>query len=104
MLHTDGTPAPGFDEPRSNIEFNRLPPDEDAPKLAYADQSGITVYGSAATKFFYEVTNVVRDGRATQGRWDAAQLPPGDYTLRIFAADLAGNQAGKGRDVAITIK
>ena len=104
LLAPDGSPAPGFAEPRINIEFNRLPGDPDAPKIAYADESGITVYGSKETKFFYEVTNVVRDGRATQGRWDAGALPPGDYTLRIIAADLAGNEATTGRDVLIRIE
>jgi hypothetical protein len=102
LLKSDGTPAPGFDAPHINIEFARLPPGGDAPKIAYADASGITVYGSKETKFFYEVTNVVRDGRAAESRWDATQLPAGDYILRIYAADLAGNEATDGRDVLIT--
>ena len=105
LLRADGAPAPGFDVPRINIEFRRLPPGGDAPtKIAYADTSGITVYGSKETKFFYEVTNVVRDGRAEESRWDAAQLPAGDYVLRIYAADLAGNEATAGRDVLLTIE
>ncbi|PYS95419.1 MAG: hypothetical protein DMF65_14185, partial [Acidobacteria bacterium] len=45
LLLPDGSHAPGFDRPRITIEFNRLPPDPDASKIAYADTSGITVYG-----------------------------------------------------------
>jgi sugar lactone lactonase YvrE len=104
LLSTDGSPAPGFDQPRINIEFNRLPPDPDAPKIAYADSSGITVYGSKETRFLYEVTNTVRDGVARRGAWDASALPPGDYTLSIIAADFSGNEATSNRDVPITIE
>lgn len=104
ILKADGTPAPGFDEPRIQIEFDRLPPDRDAVKIAYADRSGITVYGSAATKFLYVVTNTVRDGRVAEGVWKTSELPPGDYLLRILAADFAGNQATDGRDLPVTVE
>jgi hypothetical protein len=103
LLQPDGTPAPGFEQPRVQIEFDRLPPDREAPKVAYADESGITVYGSKETRFLYEVTNTVRQGRAERGTWDTAALPPGDYTLRILAADFAGNEADANRDVQITV-
>jgi DNA-binding beta-propeller fold protein YncE len=104
LLHADGTPAHGFENPRINIEFDRLPPDIDAVKIAYAPESGITVYGSAATRFLYEVTNSVRGGRALRGHLDTAALPAGDYTLRIFAADYYGNEAATGRDLRITLE
>ena len=104
ILTPDLAPAPGFEEPRVNIEFNRLPPEQEATKIAYADQSGITVYGSAATRFLYEVTNTVRDGRAARGHWDASALPPGDYVLRIVAADYNGNEAAEGRDVPVRVE
>jgi hypothetical protein len=104
LLHPDGTPAPGFERPRVQIEFDRLPPDHDAPKIVYADESGITVYGSRETRFLYEVTNTVRHGRAERGTWDTTALPPGDYTLRILAADFAGNEADANRDVPITLE
>jgi sugar lactone lactonase YvrE len=103
LLQTDGTPAPGFAEPRVQIEFDRLPPDREAPKIAYADESGITVYGSSETRFLYEVTNTVRHGRAERGTWDTSALPPGDYTLRILAADFAGNEAADNRDIPVTV-
>ena len=103
LLLPDGAPAPGFEQPRVQIEFDRLPPDREAPKIVYADESGITVYGSSETRFLYEVTNHVRHGRAERGVWDTAALPPGDYTLRILAADFAGNEAAENRDVQITV-
>ena len=104
LLNADGSPAPGFAEPRITILFNRLPPDDDATKVAYADESGITVYGSAKTRFLYEVTNIVRDGRAERGTWDTSQLPKGDYVLRIIAADYSGNEAQDGHDIKITVR
>jgi sugar lactone lactonase YvrE len=104
ILKPDGTPASGFEQPRMNIVFNRLPADRDATKIAYAEQSGITVYGSATTRFLYNVTNTVRDGRAANGVWDTAQLPSGDYILRIIAADYSGNEAQANRDVLLTVR
>jgi sugar lactone lactonase YvrE len=104
LLTADGTPLAGYEQPLVNIEFNRLPPDPESVKLAYAEQSGITVYGSASTRFLYLVTNTVRDGRAAAGGWDPSTLAPGDYTIRILAADFAGNQALAGRDLAITVQ
>ena len=104
ILKPDGTAAPGFEQPRMNLVFNRLPGDRDATKLAYAEQSGITVYGSAVTRFLYNVTNTVRDGRAANGVWDTAQLPGGDYILRIIAADYSGNEAHANRDVLLTVR
>jgi sugar lactone lactonase YvrE len=104
LLRPDGTPAPGFERPRVTIEFNRLPPGDEPTKIAYSDESGITVYGSARTRFLYEVTNTVRDGRASRGAWDTSELPPGDYTLRILAADFHGNEAESDRDLPITIE
>ena len=103
LLGADGAPLPGYEAPLMNIEFNRLPPDEESVKVAYADGSGITVYGSKATRFLYQVTNTVRDGVARQGSWNPAGLAPGDYTIRIHAADYAGNLAQAGRDLAISV-
>src|SRR5215213_10423 len=104
VLKADGTPAPGFEQPRIDILFNRLPGDREATKVAYADESGITVYGSKTTRFLYEVTNTVRDGRVARGVWDTSQLPKGDYVLRIMAADFSGNEAQEGRDILITVR
>jgi sugar lactone lactonase YvrE len=104
ILKSDDTPAPDFAEPRITQIYDRLPPDRDSTKIAYADHSGITVYGSESTRFLYEVTNWVRDGRANRDAWDTAKLPPGDYVLRIIARDYNGNEAKQDRDVLITIR
>jgi hypothetical protein len=104
ILKPDGTPAPGFEQPRINIMFNRLPADRDATKIAYAEQSGITVYGSAVTRFLYNVTNTVRDGRTANGVCDTTLLPSGDYLLRIIATDYSGNEAHDNRDVLLTVR
>jgi len=104
ILKPDGAPAPDFMEPRITQIYDRLPPDRDSTKIAYADQSGITVYGSESTRFLYEVTNWVRDGRARRDSWDASKLPPGDYVLRIIARDYNGNEATVDRDVLLTIR
>jgi sugar lactone lactonase YvrE len=99
-----GHPLPGFEQPRVTIEFNRLPPDQESVTVAYADRSGITVYGNAVTRFRYLVTNTVRDGRAQPGSWDPAALLPGQYTIRAFAMDFAGNVALDRRDLEITLR
>jgi hypothetical protein len=104
VLNADGSSPPGFPEPRITQIYDRLPPDRDATKIAYADQSGITVYGSETTKFLYEVTNWVRDRRANRDVFDTSKLPPGDYTLRIIARDYNGNEALEGRDVLLKIR
>ncbi len=101
LLKPDGAPAT---EPRINLLFNRLPGDREATKVAYAAESGITVYGSERTRFLYEVTNTVKDGQAAKGVWDTSQLPKGDYVLRIIAADYSGNEAIAGRDILVTVK
>jgi hypothetical protein len=87
-----------------SIVFNRLPPEENATKIAYASESGITVYGSKTTRFLYQITNRVRDGEARAGVWDTSELSKGDYILRIVARDYSGNEAQENRDLLITIK
>lgn len=104
ILHADGSPAAGFEQPHINIEFNRLPPDDESVQIAYANDSGITVHGSASTRFLYQVSNIVRDGHAKIAYWSVKDLPAGDYTLRILATDYAGNQAMAGRDLALRIE
>lgn len=104
ILGLDGEPAPGFEQPRINVLFNRLPGERQATKIAYAAESGITVYGSTTTRFLYEVTNTVKDGRAAPGFWETSSLPKGDYILRIIAADYSGNEAQEDRDLPITVR
>jgi hypothetical protein len=104
LLRADGTPWPGYETPRMTIEFNRMPADPDAVKVAYAPGSGITVHGSAQTHFKYVVSNTVRDGRLVTGVWRPDELPAGDYTLRITAVDYMGNTASAGRDLGMALE
>lgn len=104
ILNEDGAPVSGFASPLFNIEFNRLPPGDAAVTVVYAQGSGVSAYGTP-TKFKYIVTNRVRDGEAREGRLRTAALGAGNYQLRIFAEDYAGNRAtGKTTELAFTIK
>lgn len=94
----------GFEAPRITQVYDRLPREHEAVKLVYADSSGITVYGSKATRFAYAVSNTLQDGVALPGSWQVDGLAPGDYLLRIYAADYAGQEAQEGRDLAITVE
>jgi hypothetical protein len=99
-----GRPLPGFEQPRMTLEFNRMPPQGDAVLHAYGPDSGITVHGSAVTRFQYLVTNTVRDGRLARGGWDVSALPAGDYRVRISARDWHGNQAREGRELLLRLE
>jgi hypothetical protein len=103
VLNADGTPAPGFQAPRQTIYFDRLFSGSDAPRVIYAAGSGIPFYGRRSTRLLYVVTNTLSGGVASVGAWDTTELPPGDYTLRIRAADTEGNLAVANRDVPVTI-
>ncbi|WUR15736.1 NHL repeat-containing protein [[Empedobacter] haloabium] len=103
LLRPDGSALPGWEQPRITQVYDRLPRNQEAVKVVYAPSSGITVYGSAATHFAYAVHNTLADGRVSPGAWDVSGLALGSYTLRIFAADYAGNVAVEGRDLAIEV-
>ena len=103
ILNADGTPVRGFEHPRITITFDRMPTAPDAAKIAYAPASGDTVHSEQRTRFLYVVSNLVRHGRAQRVGWNPSALPRGDYTIRIYAADHAGNVAVGGRDLPITI-
>jgi sugar lactone lactonase YvrE len=102
VLDRAGAPVPGFDVPQETIRFDRLFWGADAA-LVYASGSGIPFYGRRTTRFLYRVTNTLRDGVAERGGWDTTRLSPGDYTVRILAADISGNEASQNRDVAVTV-
>lgn len=103
VLDADGSPAPGFEQPRTTMTFDRLPRDDRAAQLVFAEGSGISVYGNRRTRFLYNVTNVLEDGEARPDVWDTAALTPGLYTLRVIVADAAGNEAIANRDVPVVI-
>lgn len=99
-----GRPVPGHSGQAPRIEFDRMPQDREAVKLAYAEGSGITVHGSAVTRFRYDLGNTVRNGVAEAGQWQVGDLAPGDYTLRVHARDYAGNAAHGVDTVALRIQ
>ncbi len=103
VLDAQGQPLAGYAQPRFNIVFNRMPREDSATRVAYAPDSGITVHGSAVTRFRYLVTNTVRDGLVETGRWQPDALPAGDYILRASARDYSGNEAIGPRDLKITL-
>jgi len=100
-LHADGTPLAGFEQPRTAIEFARLPGDE-VVKDYYADRSGITVQGSSETHFRYRVGRAAGDAGGPPP-FSTAALAPGDYVLRVVAKDFSGNEATAGRDVPVRV-
>lgn len=102
-LDADGAPLPGYESPRMNIEFDRLPPD-DTTQTLYAPGSGVTVHGSAITRFRYVLSNQVRGGRVSEGLWLPGEFAPGDYTLRVSARDYSGNEAGGRRDLPVRVQ
>jgi len=104
LLRADGTPLPGFEQPLITQVYDRLPRNPEAVKAVYAPTSGITVYGSASTQFDYALNNRMRDGEIETGSWRIGALEPGNYLLRIHAADFAGQVAQDGRDLAIVIE
>jgi hypothetical protein len=103
ILHADGTPVPGYEEPMETIRFDRLTTDPAATRLVYAPGSGIPFYGGRRTRFLYIVTNTFRDGTAAERMWDSSSLPSGDYTLRVRVADIHGNEALQHRDLPVRV-
>ncbi|HJQ68666.1 MAG TPA: NHL repeat-containing protein [Blastocatellia bacterium] len=104
LLDDEGRPVRGFEEPLINMEFNRMPPDDETVFLIYGPGSGVSAYGTP-TKFKYIATNRVRNGRARDGVLRTRNLAPGNYTIRAFAQDYAGNRAsGASAELKITIE
>jgi DNA-binding beta-propeller fold protein YncE len=104
VLDKSGAPAPGFESVRHTMSFDRLAVDPEAPRLVYAPGSGIPFYGQRRTRFLYTVTNHFKHGIAAPDVWDTTTLPPGDYILRAWVADIRGNAAAANRDVPVTIE
>ncbi len=75
--------------------------DEEVP---YTDHSGITVHGSAATKFLYNITNEIHDGHAIIQFWQIKDLPAGDYLIYVHAADYAGNVANRNHVLRVRLE
>ncbi len=103
LLNQDGEIIPGVSVPVVTQQYDRLPRNRDAVKLAYAASSGITVHGASETRFAYAINNKLINGKLTPGGWKVGELGPGNYLLRIDAEDYAGNAANRNREVAVTI-
>lgn len=103
LLSEDGTPFPGFEQPLVNMDFNRMPPGNEATFVTFAPGSGVSAYGTP-TKFKYIITNRVRDGEARDSFLQTSRIPPGKYLIKVFAEDFAGNRAtGKETELPIII-
>jgi hypothetical protein len=96
----DGSPETGFEQPRYNLVFDRLPANHNLIKLVYAEGSQSGYEGP--TVFSYIVTNIARGGAAREEFLDPSQIAPGDYTLRVFAEDFFGNQARRDTPIIVT--
>lgn len=103
ILDAQQRPVAGFEQAKMTHRFDRLPMDEEAVKIAYAENSGITVHGHARTRFLYNISNQISDGHARLGYWRIQDLPSGEYTLRIIAKDFAGNIAQGKTELRIRI-
>jgi sugar lactone lactonase YvrE len=104
ILKADGTPVRGFERPRITLEFDRMPLASDAAKIVYAPASDDTVHSDQRTRMLYVVSNWARHGRTEKAGWNPADLPPGQYVIRILAADRMGNVAMSGRDLPVAIR
>lgn len=104
ILRADGSPTPGFETPRIAIDFDRMPLNPDAARLVYAEASGDSVHSAQPTRFLYVVTNRMEAGRVAADGWNPRGLGRGDYTIRILAADHAGNVARSNRDLSISVE
>lgn len=95
VLNADGSPRNDLDW---TITFDRNPPWE-AVKTVYArgSKSGAT----GETIFNYIVTNRLKPDSFREDFFDATAFEPGNYTVRVSAADFFGNQAFK--DIQIEV-
>jgi sugar lactone lactonase YvrE len=103
IVDAKGAAVPGFEQPLETIRFDRQPFEAAAARILYGSGSGIPEYGSRSTRFLYMVTATLHDGVAADGAFDTASLVPGNYTIRVLAADASGNEALRNRDLAITV-
>lgn len=95
ILKVDKSP---LEDANWTISFDRLP-DEDAVKFIYAmgSQSGYT----PQTVFNYIASNRVNGDFYEEDFFDASRFEPGNYVLRVFAADFFGNSAFQDIDIEI---
>ncbi len=95
VFNSDGS---AFSEPKWNIRFGRNPLPESLG-LVYANGSHSGATGE--TIFNYIVTNRVDGDDFAESFLDTAGIPPGQYTVRVFAADYFGNTSTK--DISVEV-
>ena len=95
LFHEDGSPASDL---KWTIEFDRMPPNE-AVKFVYANGSRSGYSGE--TTFDYIVTNRLTKDWVGEDFLDGAGLKPGNYSVRVFASDIFGNETSK--DIPIEV-
>jgi hypothetical protein len=101
VLQSNGSAVPGFGSQRPSLRFDRLGPDPEAPHTVYGAGSGIPFYGGRRTRYLYIVTNRLDRGQTAEGFWETSRMPPGNYIVRGWAADVSGNMVQ--RDLPVTI-
>jgi hypothetical protein len=95
LFHEDGSPA---SDVKWTIEFERMPPN-DAVRFVYAN--GSRSGPSGETIFDYIVTNWLTKDRIGEEFFDTTMIEPGNYSIRVFAADIFGNTTSK--DIPIEV-
>ena len=96
LFQEDGSPASDL---KWTIEFDRMPPPE-AVRFVYADGSRSGAAGE--TIFNYIVANRLTKDQTGEGFLDTAILRPGNYSLRVFAADIFGNETHEDIQIEVT--
>ena len=95
LLRENGSP---LNDLAWTIEFDCMPPNE-AVKFVYANGSRSGATGE--TMFDYIVTNRMTKEQISEGFLDTGLLNPGNYSIRVFAADIFGNETSK--DIPIEV-
>ncbi len=95
ILRADGSP---LNETQWTIKFDRMP-DPAAIPFVYAEGSKSGATGE--TIFNYIVTNRVDGDDYREGFLDPAALGPGDFILRVFAADYFGNVSSMEMSISV---
>lgn len=87
-----------YQKPKWNIIFDKTP-EREAVRLVYArgSKSGAT----GETIFNYIATNEVSGKFVRENFFDINKLEPGNYTVRVFAADFFGNTASEDLEIKI---
>ncbi|MEZ5305883.1 MAG: hypothetical protein R2684_01925 [Pyrinomonadaceae bacterium] len=98
ILNDDKSQNSSFPNVYWSISFEKMPRNEFVP-LVYANGSSSGATGT--TVFNYIVTNHVDGDIGEKGYLKTNGLKPGNYVLRVFAADYFGNTAEKDLNIVL---